>query len=65
MPYFAGKLTKDENDQIYLTIPLSKKNPTLTEIPLTELLEDLFDKEVMLDIWPVEPTNTYKRSSSS
>nr|MDO8111687.1 hypothetical protein [Candidatus Sigynarchaeota archaeon] len=54
MPTISGKLIIDKDNKLCVKTQISPQNPTLYDVPLEELFESYIDKDVHVDIWPVE-----------
>ncbi|MBD3188514.1 hypothetical protein GF325_16910 [Candidatus Bathyarchaeota archaeon] len=54
MTHFQGKLVLDEDNIPCVKMQLSPQNPTLYDIPLSELLEEFVDKEIYMEVFRVE-----------
>ncbi len=53
MTVISGTLSVIEG-KIAVKIPLSPANPELVDVPLEELLEEYVDKQVRIEILPIE-----------
>lgn len=49
----VGKLTLDEGGEACIKMQIAPENPTVYDIPLSELLEDHVGKRVKIEIMPI------------
>ena len=50
----SGKLLTDEDGNLCVKMQISPQNPNLYDIPLEEVLEDYLNREVHIEVFPVE-----------